>query len=62
VTPPLRLWLGNPSSQRMVENSSTTWTRECSPVCLSFLLSTLITEFICFSFPQGRGRPEEICY
>jgi hypothetical protein len=31
---PLRLWLGNPSRQRMVENSSTTWTRECSHVCL----------------------------
>jgi hypothetical protein len=61
VPPPLRLWPGNPSSQRTVENSSTTWTHECSPVCLSFLLSTLITDFICSPFPQGRGGPKEIC-
>jgi hypothetical protein len=36
VPPPLRLWLGNPSNQRMVENSSTTWTHEYLPVCISF--------------------------
>jgi hypothetical protein len=38
VPPPLRLWLGNPSSQRIVESSSTTWTHECSPVYLSFVV------------------------
>jgi hypothetical protein len=64
VPPPLRLWPGNPSSQRTAENSSTSWTRECSSVCFhifSFLFSTLIDDFVSFSFSQGRGEPEEIC-
>jgi hypothetical protein len=60
---PLRLWPENPSSQRMVENSSTSWTRECSSVCFhifSFLLSTLTDDFVFFSFSQRRGEPDEI--
>jgi hypothetical protein len=55
VPPPLRLWPGNPSSQRTAENSSTSWTRECSSVCFhifSFSLSTLIDDFVFFSFSQ----------
>jgi hypothetical protein len=56
VPPPLRLWPGNPSNQRTAENSSTTWTCECSSICfhiLSFLLLTLIDDFVFFSFSQG---------
>jgi hypothetical protein len=52
---PLRLWSGNPPCQRMAENSSTLWTRECSSVCFhifSFLLLSLIDDSIFFSFSQ----------
>jgi hypothetical protein len=52
---PLRPWPGNPSCQRMAENSSTSWTRECSSVCFHiciFLLSTFIDDSILFSFCQ----------